>query len=106
MPKTIIAKAEEQLKKGIVPEKKKPKRKKVKYKKLSFKVTAFQHEALEKFCKRHKTTPVRYFKSIVNKQAVKYRSEMPPISYVSENQLELFAANDDSKPLKVKKKKK
>lgn len=90
MPKTIIAKAEEQIKKGILPEKKKPKRKKVKYKKISFKVTAFQHEALVTYCKRHKTTPVRYFKSIANKQAAKYRSEMPRLDYVSENQLELF----------------
>ncbi|MFW5792855.1 MAG: hypothetical protein ACOCWC_01125 [Bacteroidota bacterium] len=90
MPKTIIAKSEEQLKKGILPEKKKAKRKKVKYKKIAFKITAFQQEALTKYCKRHKTTPVRYLKSIVNKQAAKYRSEMPPVSYVSENQLELF----------------
>ncbi len=105
MPKTIIAKTEEQLKKGIVHNKKKPKRKKVKYKKLSFKITAFQKEALEIFCKRHKTTPVRYLKSIVNKQAIKYRNEAPQISYVSENQLQLFE-NEESSSKKSKSKKK
>lgn len=97
MPKTIIAKTEEQIKKGLIPEKKKAKRKKVKYKKITFKVTAFQKEALEKYCKRHKTTPIRYLKSIVNRQAVKYRNELPTVNYVSENQLQLFEIEEKKK---------
>jgi hypothetical protein len=105
MPKTIIAISEENLKKGITPQKRKPKRKKIKYKKISFKITAFQKEAMELYCKRHKTTPVRFLKSVVQKQATKYRAEMPPISYVSENQLQLFDLEESKSAKKTLKKK-
>ncbi len=103
MPKTIIAISEENIKKGIVSTKKKPKRKKVKYKKLSLKITAFQLEAMTKFCNRHKTTPVRFLKSLVQKQAAKYKAEMP-ISYTSPNQLQLFDF-EEKKIIKSKRKK-
>lgn len=69
---------------------KKPKRKKVKYRKMAFKLTDTQYRALVIYCRRYKTTPIRYLKYIVNQQVERYKQELPPPSYVSENQLELF----------------
>jgi len=70
--------------------KRKPKRKKVKYRKMAFKLTDMQYRALLVYCRRYKTTPIRYLKSVVNHQVERYKQELPPPSYVSENQLELF----------------
>ena len=70
--------------------KRKPKRKRVKYRKMTFKLTDMQYRALVVYCRRYKTTPIRYLKTIVNQQVERYKQELPPASYVSENQLELF----------------
>lgn len=68
----------------------KPKRKKVKYRKMTFKLTDMQYRALMTYCRRYKTTPVRYLKTLVNNQVERYKQELPPPPFVSENQLELF----------------
>ncbi|TVQ89506.1 MAG: hypothetical protein EA393_06995 [Bacteroidetes bacterium] len=69
---------------------KKSKKKKVRYKKIVFKITDRQKEALEVLCKRQNTTPVRFLKSVIRKQTSRYRSHPQPVSYVTENQLQLF----------------
>ncbi|MEE4176422.1 MAG: hypothetical protein V2I46_02825 [Bacteroides sp.] len=69
---------------------KRPKRKKVKFRKMTFKLTDMQYRALLTYCRRYDTTPVRYLKTLVNKQVERYKQELPPPPMVSENQLELF----------------
>lgn len=73
---------------------KRKKRKPIKFRQVSFKLTDGQKAALDKFCVTHHTTPVRYIKWLVNSQVEKYRPELPPPSFVTENQLELF--NDEA----------
>jgi hypothetical protein len=91
MPRTIISKLQQNP--NFLTEsnaKNKLKKKKAKYKKISFKITDTQQEALEVLCKRQKTTPVRYLKSVIQKQTARYKSLPQPVSYVTENQLQLF----------------
>jgi len=87
MPKTIISRLQEN---PDYLKSKKSKKKKVRYKKIVFKITDGQKEALEVLCKRQNTTPVRYLKSVIRKQTSRYRANAQPISYVTENQLQLF----------------
>ena len=97
MPKTIIAKLQENpdfLQQNNAREKKK----KLKYKKITFKITDAQKEALEIVCKRQKTTPIRYLKSVIKKQTARYKANPQPVSYVTENQLQLFDLEDNGKP--------
>jgi hypothetical protein len=97
MPRTLIAKMQENplfLKNAAA--RKNNRKKKVKYKKISFKITDAQKEALEVLCKRQKTTPVRYLKSVIRKQTARYRSTPAPINYVTENQLQLFDLEDEN----------
>lgn len=68
----------------------KGRRKKVKYRKVDFKLTDGQKKALERYCRVHNVTPVRFIKSLVNNHVARYRNESAPPSYVTENQLELF----------------
>jgi len=86
MPKVNLLKSFEKASKTRL----KPKRKKVKYRKMTFKLTEVQYRALLVYCRRYKTTPVRYLKTLVNKQVERYKQELPPSTIVSENQLELF----------------
>jgi hypothetical protein len=83
MPATQLSKQSGQI------SRKRPVRKKIRYRQVCFKITSQQMEALKKLCSSQKTTPVRFLKSIVNKQVERYRSDTP-VSYVTENQLELF----------------
>ncbi len=95
MPRTLIAKMQENplfLKNAAAN--KNNRKKKAKYKKISFKITDAQKEALEILCKRQKTTPVRFLKSVIKKQTARYRSAPQPISYVTENQLQLFEVEE------------
>ncbi len=69
---------------------KKAKRKRIKYRKIAFKFTDNQRKALEKYCRIHNTTPVRFIKTLVNKRVERYRDLEPENSYVTENQLNLF----------------
>ena len=87
MPKTIISRLQEN---PDYLKSKKSKKKKVRYKKIVFKITDGQKEALEVLCKRQNTTPVRYLKSVIRKQTSRYRANAQPVSYVTENQLQLF----------------
>ena len=87
MPKTIISRLQEN---PDYLKSKKSKKKKVRYKKIVFKITHGQKEALEVLCKRQNTTPVRYLKSVIRKQTSRYRANAQPVSYVTENQLQLF----------------
>ncbi len=68
--------------------KKKPKP--IKYKEVSFKLTVGQKKALERYCRDHQLTPVRFMKALVNGHVARYRDKAPPPSYVTENQLKLF----------------
>lgn len=90
MPKTIITKLQENpnyLKRNAS---KGFKKRKTRYKQITFKITHAQKEALEAICKRQKTTPIRFLKSVVSKQTARYKSSPPPVNYVTENQLQLF----------------
>lgn len=69
---------------------KKRKRKPIRYRQVSFKLTEGQKAALDRFCRMNKTTPVRYIKWLVNTHVERYRPDMPPPSYATDNQLELF----------------
>ncbi|MFO7977129.1 MAG: hypothetical protein R6U64_00600 [Bacteroidales bacterium] len=75
---------------GAQPPPRRPRRKKIRYRKMAFKLTQGQLEALVSLCRHNNTTPIRYLKSLVNHQVERYRTEGPPVSYVTENQLELF----------------
>ncbi|MFN3556474.1 MAG: hypothetical protein ACK4VN_10955 [Bacteroidales bacterium] len=89
MPKTIISKLQENPQ-FLRQAQEKARKKKPKYKKIVFKITDTQKEALEVICKRQKTTPVRYLKSVIRKQTARYKASPQPASYVTENQLQLF----------------
>lgn len=87
MPKVNLFKSFEK----PVGQRKKPKRKKVKFRTMAFKLTDMQYRALQVYCRRYKTTPVRFLKNFVNNQVDRYKQELPPPSFVTENQLELFS---------------
>lgn len=70
------------------------KKKKVKFKKIEFKITVQQKEALEKICKKQRTTPVKFLKTQVRKQVSRYLANPEAPSYVTENQLQLFDVNN------------
>ncbi len=89
MPKTIISKLKENPQ-FLRESNAKTSKKKVKFKKITFKITDSQQRALEFICKRQKTTPVRYLKSVIKKQTSRYKASPQPVSYVTENQLQLF----------------
>jgi hypothetical protein len=72
----------------------KSKRKPIKFRQVSFKLTEYQKKALEKYCKTNKLTPVRFMKSLINGHVERYREQVPTQSYVTDNQLELFGADD------------
>ena len=92
MPRTIISKLQDNpdYLKNAAAKNNAGKKKKAKYKQITFKITDAQKEALEIICKRQKTTPVRYLKSVIRKQTARYKASPQPISYVTENQLQLF----------------
>lgn len=101
MPRTIISKLQENphfLREEAAKSHLKNNKKKVKYKKITFKITDLQKNALEIMCKRQKTTPVRFLKSIINKQTARYKANPVPVSYVTENQLQLFDLEAETKP--------
>ncbi len=103
MPKTILTKLKENpdyLKESVKISKEKAK--KGKFKLISFKIPDAQKEALEVICRRQKTTPVRFLKSVIKKQTSRYKPLQTPISYVTENQLQLF----DIEPINTEKRKK
>jgi hypothetical protein len=105
MPKTILSKVQQNPQYLIEAAKnnnRKNNKKKLKYKKICFKITEVQKVALEVMCRRQKTTPVRFLKSVITKQTARYKSIPPPVSYVTENQLALF---DLESEVKTKKKK-
>jgi hypothetical protein len=103
MPRTIISKLKENpdfLRQKNYQEKKK---KKLRYKRITFMITDIQQEALEVICKRQNTTPVRYLKSVIKKQTARYKSIPQPVSYVTENQLQLFDMEPQAMTSKVRK---
>jgi hypothetical protein len=103
MPRTIISKLKENpefLRQKVKQEKKK---KKARYKKITFMISDNQQEALKIICKRQNTTPVRYLKSVIKKQTAWYKSIPQPVSYVTENQLQLFDLEPEPVPARVRK---
>ncbi len=104
MPKTIISKLQENPDFLKSAKSRRPGKKKVKFKKVTFKITEGQKKALEIMCKRQKTTPVRYLKSVITHQTARYKSSPEPVSYVTENQLQLFDLEKEIAPVKRKKK--
>ncbi len=81
-------------KKAPVP-RRRQKRKGIKYRQVNFKLTESQKKALDRYCKTHKVTPVRFMKALINNHVARYRSDPVPTSYVTENQLDLFGADHD-----------
>ncbi len=71
------------------------KRKPIKFREVTFKLTDYQKKALDRFCKTHKLTPIRFMKALVNNHVARYKEEARPPSYVTKNQLELFAADSE-----------
>jgi hypothetical protein len=104
MPKTIISKLQENPNFLKSANSRRPAKRKVKFKKVTFKITEGQKKALEIMCKRQKTTPVRYLKSIITNQTARYKASPQPVSYVTENQLQLFDLEKDIVPVKKKNK--
>jgi len=105
MPRTIISKYNENPESfGNYQKKKSRKKKKLRYKKIAFKITDAQQDALWDICKREKTTPVRFLKSVIKKQTARYKNNPQPVSYVTENQLRLFEL--DPAPVSANTKKK
>lgn len=91
MPKTILSKLKENpgyLKESVKIRKEKAKKGKSRV--VTFKITEAQKEALEVICRRQKTTPVRFLKSVIKKQTARYIPTQATVSYVTENQLQLF----------------
>ncbi len=84
-------------KKAPVPRRRR-KRKGIKYRQVNFKLTESQKKALDRYCKTHKVTPVRFMKALINEHVARYRADSPPPSYVTENQLELFGSESIDKP--------
>ena len=72
----------------------KRKRKPIKFRQVSFKLTVGQKAALDRFCRMHNTTPIRYIKALVNSQVERYKPGSPPPTFVTANQLELFDADN------------
>lgn len=96
MPKTIISKIQQNP--DLLRDRnanKKGKKKKVKYKKITLKITESQNAALQRLCKKNKTTTVRYIKSIINNSTVNYKTPVKEKNYVTENQLSLFDFTDE-----------
>ena len=81
-------------KKAPVPRRRR-KRKGIKYRQVNFKLTESQKKALDRYCKEHKVTPVRFMKALINNHVARYRPESVPPSYVTENQLDLFELDQD-----------
>ncbi len=75
--------------------KSKKKRKPIRFREVTFKLTDYQKKALDRFCKTQKLTPVRFMKALINSHVARYKDEARPPSYVTENQLELFAAEGE-----------
>jgi hypothetical protein len=93
MPRTIISKMQENpnfFKNEAVKNNGKATKRKVKFKKISFKISDVQKNALDVMCKRQKTTPIKFLKSVIKKQTARYKASPAPVSYVTENQLQLF----------------
>lgn len=65
-------------------------KRKLKSRDVSLKLSYEQYLALEKFCRKHETTPVRLIKAVIIKQIERYRRELPQQPVVVKNQLELF----------------
>lgn len=69
---------------------KKRKRKSLKFRQVSFKLTVGQKAALDRYCRIHNTTAVRFIRALVMNKVERYRPESYPVSVVTENQLDLF----------------
>lgn len=101
MPRTILSKVQQNpqyLRETAEINNRRNKKKKLKYKKICFKITEVQKVALDVMCKRQKTTPVRFLKSVISKQTARYKAIPSPVSYVTENQLALFDLEVEVKP--------
>lgn len=83
-------------KRSRIPGRKSKKKKKpIKYRQVVFKLTDYQKKALDRYCKTNKLTPVRFMKSLINSHVARFKDESRPPSYVTNNQLELFAADSE-----------
>jgi hypothetical protein len=104
MPRTVLSKLRENpdyLKEAALKSREKARKKKSRYRVISFKITDDQKEALEVMCKRQKTTPVRFLKSVIHKQTARYKASPAPVSYATENQLQLFDVEPQGKKSKT-----
>lgn len=68
----------------------KRKRKPLRFKQICFKLTVGQKAALDRYCRMHNITTLRFIRTMVMSQVERYRPESHPASMVTENQLGLF----------------
>ncbi|MDR4987917.1 MAG: hypothetical protein RG741_03645 [Bacteroidales bacterium] len=71
----------------------------IRYRQIVFKLTEGQKKALDSYCKMYNLTPVRFMKALINGHVARYKPGAPPPSYVTENQLELFAPESEEQGL-------
>lgn len=95
MPRTIISRLQENPDLLRNAARKKTGKKKTKFKKVTFKITDTQKEALEVICRRQKTTPIRFLKSVIKKHTARYKPSSNQSMFHSEKQLQLFDFSED-----------
>jgi hypothetical protein len=65
-------------------------RKPIRYKTVKLKLTAGQKRSLDNFCRSRRTTPTKVIKRAIRPFIENYGGKFEPVSYVTENQLQLF----------------
>ncbi|MCD4737434.1 MAG: hypothetical protein K8R53_15430, partial [Bacteroidales bacterium] len=65
------------------------------YRKVIFKLSALQAKSLHNYCMARKTTPTKLIKKSIRRYTEHYAREVPELNYATENQLDLFAEEDN-----------
>ncbi len=65
-------------------------RKPVRYRTVKLKLTAKQKRSLDNFCRSRRTTPTKVIKRAIRPFIENFGGNIEPVSYVTENQLQLF----------------
>ncbi|MDL2227906.1 hypothetical protein LJC25_02375 [Bacteroidales bacterium OttesenSCG-928-K03] len=70
--------------------KRKKRKKRKPYKVISFKLSTRQYKSLQNYCKYRNTTPIKVIKKSIAKYIECYSDIPAEISYVTDNQINLF----------------
>lgn len=65
-----------------------------KYKTVTFKLSSRQYKSLSNYCKARKTTPIKLIKRNIERFLTSYEYEVPTNLCLTENQLQLFDADE------------